>query len=90
MAREGVVPKITIYTTSLCPYCYRAKRLLTQKAVAFEEIDVSGNAKLRRELAERTGRTTVPQIWIGDRHIGGSDDLHALDRAGELDSLLYG
>ncbi len=82
--------KITIYTTSLCPYCFQAKRLLTQKAVEFEEIDVTGDQKRRAEMVQKAGgRTSVPQIWIGDLHVGGSDDLYALDRAGKLDALLY-
>ena len=81
--------KITIYTTMLCPYCHMAKRLLRSKGAQFDEIDVSGDAALRDEMRTRAGgRHTVPQIFIGDRHIGGSDDLHALDRAGGLDPLL--
>jgi glutaredoxin 3 len=84
------MPKITIYTTALCSYCQAAKRLLRQKAVAFEEIDVGGDQALRQALiAKAGGRTTVPQIWIGDRHVGGCDDLYALENAGELDPLLY-
>ncbi len=83
------MPKVTIYTTPLCPYCTMAKRLLTTKAVAFDEIDVSRDWALRDALVAKTGgRTSVPQIWIGDRHVGGSDDLHALDRSGQLDALL--
>ena len=85
------MPKITIYTTPYCPYCHRAKRLLAQKNAAFEEIDVSGDCDAREKLAEMAGGlTTVPQIWIGDLHVGGSDELHALDRAGKLDPLLAG
>jgi glutaredoxin 3 len=84
------MPKVTIYTTELCGYCHRAKRLLNQKAVDFEEIDTTGRPDLRDDLIERTGMTTVPQIWIGERHIGGSDDLYALERSGELDALLHG
>jgi glutaredoxin 3 len=83
------MPKITIYTTSLCPYCHMAKQLLKQKGASFEEIDVSGKPTLRQEMTGKAGgRTTVPQIWIGERHVGGCDDLYALDRAGELDPLL--
>ncbi len=83
--------KITIYTTRFCPYCIMAKRLLTQKGAAFEEIDVGGNWALRDELVAKSGgRRTVPQIWIGDTHVGGYDDLYALDRAGRLDPLLAG
>jgi len=85
------MPKIVIYTTPFCPYCLRAKRLLTQKGAAFEEIDVSGDWEARTQLAQKAGGlTTVPQIWIGDAHVGGSDELHALDRAGKLDALLAG
>ena len=72
------MPKVVIYTTPFCPYCLMAKRLLAKKGVAFEEIDVSGNWDLRDELVTRSGgRTTVPQIWIGETHVGGSDELHA-------------
>jgi glutaredoxin 3 len=82
---------VTIYTTSLCPYCHMAKRLLREKGVAFDEIDVGSDAALRREMtAKAGGRTSVPQIWIGDRHVGGCDDLYALDRQGGLDPLLAG
>ena len=85
------MPKIVIYTTPYCPYCHRAKRLLAQKHAAFEEIDVSGDWDAREQLAEKAGgRTSVPQIWIGELHVGGSDELHALDRAGKLDALLAG
>jgi glutaredoxin 3 len=84
------MPKVTIYTTEMCGYCHRAKRLLNQKAVDFEEIDMTGRPDLRDDLIERTGMTTVPQIWIGERHVGGSDDLYALERSGELDALLHG
>ncbi len=85
------MPKVTIYTTMFCPYCLMAKRLLNQKGVAFEEIAVDGNPELRREMtAKAGGRTTVPQIWIGDTHVGGSDELHALEHDGKLDQLLAG
>ena len=83
--------KITIYTTFLCPYCQAAKQLLDAKGAAFEEIDVSYSPDLRREMTARAGgSTSVPQIWIGDRHVGGSDDLHALDEQGKLDPMLAG
>ena len=83
------MPSITIYTTELCPYCSMAKRLLTQKGVQFKEIDVGGNSALREEMRMKAGgRHTVPQIWIGDRHIGGCDDLYDLDGQGGLDPLL--
>jgi glutaredoxin 3 len=82
------MPKVTIYTTPICPYCHMAKRLLTSKGVAFHEIDVSRDPALRDEMTAKAGRYTVPQIWIGDRHVGGCDDLYALDSQGELDPLL--
>lgn len=80
---------VTIYTTSLCPYCHMAKNLLRNKGISFEEIDVGGRPELREVMREKAGgRNTVPQIWIGQRHVGGCDDLYALDRKGELDPLL--
>jgi glutaredoxin 3 len=83
------MPKIEVYTKMLCPYCTRAKSLLTRKGAAFEEHDISMGGPLRAEMIERSGgRTTVPQVFIDGAHIGGSDDLAALDRAGKLDSLL--
>lgn len=83
------MPPIRIYTTAYCPYCHSAKRLLQNKNAAFEEIDLTGDSAGRRNLvAKADGRTTVPQIWIGDRHVGGCDDLYALDASGELDRLL--
>jgi len=85
------MPKIVIYTTPFCPYCLRAKRLLAQKGATFEEIDVSGDWEARAKLVQKAGGlTTVPQIWIGDTHVGGSDELYALERAGKLDALLTG
>ena len=81
--------RIQIYTTRYCPYCHAAKRLLSQKGVEFDEIDVSGDAKGRNQMVTRAnGRMTVPQIFIGSTHVGGYDDLYALDRAGKLDDLL--
>ena len=83
--------KVVIYTTRFCPYCFRAKHLLTRKGAAFEEIDVTGDWAARDALvAKAGGRMTVPQIWIGDTHVGGSDELAALERAGTLDALLAG
>lgn len=79
---------VTIYTTAWCPYCHRAKALLSKKGVAFDEIDVTMDATRRDEMEAKAGRHTVPQIWIGDTHVGGSDDLHALESAGKLDALL--
>ncbi len=83
------MPKITVYTTRYCPYCHMAKELLRKKGIAaFVEIDVS-QRELRAEMSAKAGgRYTVPQIWIGDRHVGGYDDLYALDRDGKLDVLL--
>jgi len=92
-SREGtdktVMAKIIVYTTRFCPYCHMAKELLRKKGViAFEEIDVS-QRELRAEMSARAGgRHTVPQIWIGDQHVGGCDDLYTLDREGKLDLLL--
>lgn len=80
--------QIRIYTTPICPYCARAKALLTQKGATFDEVDVYMDAAARKEMMEKSGRRTVPQIFIGERHIGGCDDLLALDDAGELDPLL--
>ncbi|HEY6578535.1 MAG TPA: glutaredoxin 3 [Rhizomicrobium sp.] len=81
--------RITIYTTPICPYCLRAKTLLRNKGAEFEEVDVFMDRRAREEMEQRSGgRRTVPQIFIGDTHVGGSDDLMALDRAGELDPLL--
>jgi glutaredoxin 3 len=83
--------KVVMYTTPICPYCVRAKRLLNMKKVAFEEIDISRDPELRAYMVERAGgMMTVPQIFIGDVHVGGSDELHALEKAGKLDALLNG
>ncbi|HXE88668.1 MAG TPA: glutaredoxin 3 [Hyphomicrobiaceae bacterium] len=80
---------VTIYTTRTCGYCRMAKALLARKGAAFQEIDVTFDAALRAEMtAKAGGRTTVPQIWIGERYVGGCDDLYELDYAGELDRLL--
>ncbi len=81
---------VTIYTRQWCGYCTAAERLLETKGVAFENIDCTGDRAKRQWLVEVTGRTTVPQIFIGDRAIGGYDDLRALERSGELDKLLAG
>ncbi|GAA0452918.1 MULTISPECIES: glutaredoxin 3 [Sphingomonas] len=81
--------KIEIYTKAFCPYCTRAKRLLESKGAAFEEFDITMGGERRAEMLQRAnGRTTVPQVFIDGRHIGGSDDLAALDRQGGLDPLL--
>lgn len=82
-------PKIEIYTTQVCPYCVRAKELFKRKGVEFEEIHVDGDDALRMKMVERAGgRRTVPQIFINDQHVGGCDDLYALDHADKLDALL--
>ena len=81
--------QVEIYTSPLCGYCHAAKRLLTQKGVSFSEIDVSRDPQKRGEMMDRAnGRHTVPQIFVGDTHVGGYDDLSALERAGKLDPLL--
>ena len=82
------VPEIKMYATGWCPYCARARNLLQRKGVKFVEIDVDAAPGARSEMVTRSGRRTVPQIFIGDRHIGGYDDLAALDAAHELDPLL--
>jgi glutaredoxin 3 len=88
---DYAMPPVTIYTTSWCPYCQSAKALLSKKGVAFEEIDVEAKPDQRQAMIARAGgRTSVPQIFIGERHVGGSDDIHALDSRGQLDALLAG
>ena len=85
------MPKVEIYTKMFCPYCVRAKRLLGQKGVALEEYDITMGGPQRAEMIQRAnGRSTVPQIFIGDVHVGGSDELAALERAGKLDPMLAG
>ncbi len=84
------MPPVDIYTTRWCPYCHMAKALLKRKGVDFKEIDVSGSAERQAMMQRAPGAMTVPQIFIGSVHVGGSDDLHALDRAGKLDPLLAG
>ncbi len=81
--------KVVMYTTPVCPYCVRAKALLAKKGVDVEERDITTDPKLFNEMLERSGgRKTVPQIFIGDYHVGGSDDLYALEKSGELDQVL--
>ena len=82
------MPPVTIYTKAFCPYCSAAKDLLQEKAVAFTEVPVKSAADQMAMARKAGGRSTVPQIWIGDRHVGGCDDLYALDDKGELDKLL--
>lgn len=80
---------VEIYTSPLCGFCHAAKRLLTSKGVSFAEVDVLADPARRPEMIQRaSGRTTVPQIFIGETHVGGCDDLYALERAGKLDALL--
>lgn len=81
-------PKVTIYTTPYCPYCHAAKALLKKKGVSFDEIDVQDGNLRQQMMLRANGRRTVPQIFIGDTHVGGSDDIHELDRRGRLDPLL--
>ena len=82
------MPEVLIYTANLCPYCTMAKRLLDRKGVKYTEINVDAKPGLREEMMTRTKRRTVPQIYIGDYHVGGCDDLYALDRNKQLDPLL--
>ena len=79
---------VTLYTTRFCPYCIRARELLDDKRVSYTDIPVDENRELRLEMMERSGRRTVPQIWIGKRHVGGFDDMALLERQGQLDELL--
>jgi glutaredoxin 3 len=81
-------PSVVMYTTNWCPYCERARRLLAAKGAAFQEIDVESAPDKRAEMQSRSGRRSVPQIFIGDQHVGGSDELAALEESGKLDSML--
>ena len=81
---------IQIYTTATCPYCVRAKQLLAERGATFDEVRVDADPAARAAMVERTGRRTVPQIFIGQTHVGGCDDLEALDRRGGLLALLQG
>ncbi|HIG39917.1 MAG: glutaredoxin 3 [bacterium] len=81
--------KVVMYTTRFCPYCLRARFLLEQKSVEFEEIGVDFNRSRRMEMIEKSSRTSVPQIWIGEMHVGGCDELFMLERQGKLDNLLW-
>ncbi len=80
--------QVIIYTSAWCPYCIRAKQLLTSKGINFQEITVDGKPELRAEMEEKAGSDPVPQIWSNEQHIGGCDDLFALEQAGKLDPLL--
>ncbi|MGB0461166.1 MAG: glutaredoxin 3 [Gammaproteobacteria bacterium] len=79
---------VTIYTTMTCPYCYRAKSLFKKLSVPYKEISVDFKPSLRADMAEKAGRTSVPQIWIAEKHIGGCDDLYALYEEGSLEKML--
>ena len=81
-------PKVVLYGTAYCPYCVRARALLDSKDISYEDIGLESHPGRRSEMEQRSGRRTVPQIFIDDEHIGGSDDLFALEQAGKLDSLL--
>jgi glutaredoxin 3 len=82
------MPKVLMYATAACPFCQSAERLLASKGVQIDKIRVDLEPERRAEMQQKSGRRTVPQIWIGSRHVGGCDDLYALDRAGKLDPLL--
>jgi glutaredoxin 3 len=84
------MPTVKVYSKSSCPYCVRAKALLDRKGIAYEEIDVEHDDALRIWLVEASGQRTVPQIFVGDRSLGGFSDIDALDRQGELDAILRG
>lgn len=87
--REKVMKQIEIYTSPLCGYCHAAKRLLSDKGISFTEFDILREPGLRKEMLQRAnGRTSVPQIFVGETHVGGCDDLYALERSGKLDPLL--
>ena len=79
---------VTLYTTRYCPYCIRARNLLDDKGIAYNDIAVDNDPQLRGEMMTRAGRNTVPQIWIGEQHIGGCDEMFLLERQGRLDELL--
>ena len=89
MNAPAIQPRVLMYCTASCPYCQAADRLLARKGVAVERVRVDLQPERRAEMERLSGRRTVPQIWIGERHVGGSDELHALERAGELDQLLH-
>jgi glutaredoxin 3 len=81
-------PAVVLYTTGWCPYCQRARKLLEKKGVSYTEVDIESAPEKRAEMQARSGRRTVPQIFIGDTHVGGCDDLHDLEDEGKLDALL--
>ena len=80
--------KVVIYSSDFCPFCHRAKSLLSKKGASFKEINIDGEPKARSKMMELSGQRTVPQIWIGETHVGGCDDLYALERSGSLSALL--
>jgi glutaredoxin 3 len=82
-------PAVKMYSTRFCPYCIRARQLLEAKGVVYEDLSVDANPALRQTMRAESGRHTVPQIWIGETHVGGFDDLYLLERQGELDTLLH-
>ncbi|WP_330927105.1 glutaredoxin 3 [Candidatus Sororendozoicomonas aggregata] len=79
---------VVIYTSAWCPFCIRALHLLDKKGIGYKNINVDGRPAVRQAMAEKAGSTSVPQIWVGDTHVGGCDDLHALEGQGQLDTLL--
>ncbi|MBU2957034.1 glutaredoxin 3 [Paracoccus sp. 1_MG-2023] len=83
-------PRIEIFTTRTCPFCIRAKQLLNQKGLSYEETDVGADPSLRDAMTRRAGKRSVPQIFVGDFHVGGCDELYAMERAGKLDPLVKG
>ena len=88
MVERAMSNQVIMYSTRFCPYCMRARFLLDSKNVDYTDIGVDAKPALRREMMEKSGRHTVPQIWIGDRHVGGYDDLARLEQQGQLDELL--
>ena len=86
--RGHAVSEVVIYTTRWCPFCIRAKALLDRKGVSYREVPVDGDPATRQQMTERAGQTSVPQIWIGEQHVGGCDQLVGLERSGGLDPLL--
>ena len=86
----AVSASVVLYTTRFCPYCIAARRLLQSKSVEYTDIAVDGDVSLRREMEQKSGQRTVPQIWIDEQHVGGYDDLAALEMRGELDGMLGG
>ncbi len=88
MSATSVTPEVVVYATQTCPYCTMARKLLDEKGVEYQLVDVGQNKALWAEMEARSGRHTVPQIFIGEVHVGGCDDLHALEAQGKLDELL--